>query len=95
MAGVTRCGCTRSLAVICGAFASIAVTAMLAEVRCLDRGGRVSDSAWSCALPAGAIQSLWEFVSAGNVALIVILVGVPVYFAVSAVARRWLFAYAT
>jgi len=95
MAGVTQCGCTRSLAVICAAFASVATAAMLAEVRCLDRDGRVSDSAWSCALPAGAIQSLWEFVSAGNVALIVLLVGVPVYFAVSAAGRRWLFAYAT
>jgi len=93
MERATSCGCTRSLAAICAVFASIAVAAMLAEDRCLDRGGRVSDGAWTCAMPAGGIESLWALVSAGNMVLIVLAIGIPVYVAVSAMGRRWLFAY--
>ena len=58
-----RCGCQRSLAVICAAFATAAVIAFFAEDRCLDVGGRLSDSAWSCESAAGVIDSLWSLVT--------------------------------
>jgi hypothetical protein len=88
----TRCGCNHSLAVICGVFAGIAVALLLAEQRCLDSGGRVSDAAWLCEAASGGVGSLWGLVTPGIVALAV-LVGIPVYFAASALGRRWLFRY--
>jgi len=88
----TKCGCNHSLAVICGTFASIAVALLLAEDRCLDRGGRVSDTAWSCEGVSGAVSSLWGLVTPGIVAVMV-FVGVLVYFAVAVFGRRWLFRY--
>lgn len=88
----TKCGCNHSLAVICGTFAGIAVGLFLAEDVCLDRGGRVSDTAWSCEGVSGAAGSLWGLVTPGIVAAMVLL-GVLVYFAVVALGRRWLFRY--
>lgn len=88
----TRCGCNHSLAVICGAFAGIAVALFLAENRCLDSGGRVSDSAWSCQAASGAVGSLWGLVTPG-IATAAVLTGIAVYFAVSVFGRRWLFRY--
>ena len=87
-----KCGCNHSLGVICGMFASIAVAAFLAEERCIDSGGRVSDTAWSCETAAGAIESLWALVTPGAAALVIVAIGVPVYLAVVAVGRRWIFA---
>ena len=87
-----KCGCNHSLAVICGIFASIAVALFLAENRCLDRGGRVSDAAWSCQDVSGAVSSLWGLVSLEMYA-VAFLAGIPVYFAVAALGRRWLFKY--
>ena len=87
-----KCGCNHSLAVICGAFAGMAVGLFLAEDVCLDRGGRVSDSAWSCEGLSGAASSLWGLVTPGIVAAMVVA-GVLVYFAVAAAGRRWLFRY--
>jgi presenilin-like A22 family membrane protease len=87
-----RCGCNHSLAVICGVFAGIAVALFLAEDRCLDAGGRVSDTAWSCQPASGAVSSLWGLVTPG-VAAVAILVGIAVYFAASVFGRRWLFRY--
>lgn len=84
------CGCTRSLGVICGVFSGIAVALFMAEDRCLDAGGRVSDTAWSCEAASGAVSSLWAFATPGVIAL-ALLVGIPVYFAVTVLARRWLF----
>lgn len=88
----TKCGCSHSLAVICGVFAGIAVALFLAEDRCLDTGGRLSDTAWICQTDPGAIISLWQFVTPGIVAMAV-LVGIPVYFAVAVFGRRWIFRY--
>ena len=88
----TKCGCNHSLAVICGVFASIAVALLLAEDRCLDAGGRLSDTAWTCQVDSGAISSLWHFVTPGIIAMAV-LVGIPVYFAVTVSGRRWIFRY--
>ena len=90
---LTKFGCNHSLGVICGIFASIAVASFLAEDQCLDRGGRVSDTAWSCETAAGAIESLWALVTPGAVALVIVAIGIPVYFAVVAVGRRWIFAH--
>jgi hypothetical protein len=87
-----RCGCNHSLAAISGIFASIAVALFLAEDRCLDRGGRLGDAAWSCLDVSGAVSSLWEVVSPGMYAA-AFVVGVPVYFVVAALGRRWLFRY--
>lgn len=87
-----RCGCQRSVAVICAAFASAAVIALFAEDRCLDKGGRLSDSAWSCESTAGIIGSLWSLVTPQMFVLAVAIAGVPVYFMVRAIAARWIFA---
>ncbi len=87
-----KCGCNHSLAVICGVFAGIAVALVLAEGRCLESGGRVSDTAWSCQAASGAVGSLWGFVTPG-IAALAVLVGLAVYFAVSVIGRRWLFRY--
>ena len=92
MATGTRCGCNHSLAVFCGIFAGIAVALFLAEDRCLDAGGRLSDTAWTCQIDTGAILSLWQFVTPGIIAMAV-LIGVPVYFAVTVLGRRWIFRY--
>ena len=88
----TKCGCNHSLAVICGVFAGIAVALFLAGNHCLDSGGRLSDTAWTCQVESGAISSLWQFVTPGIIAMAV-LVGIPVYFAVTVFGRRWIFGY--
>jgi hypothetical protein len=64
----------------------------LAGQRCLDAGGRLSDTAWTCEIAPGAIHSLWGLVTPGIVAAAV-AIGVPVYFAVAALGRRWFFRY--
>ena len=88
----TKCGCNHSLALICGAFASMAVALFLAEDRCLEGGGRLSDAAWSCRDASGAVGSLWGLVTPGTAAVAVV-VGIAVYLAASALGRRWLFRY--
>ena len=88
----TRCGCNHSLAVICGVFAGVAVALLLAEDRCLDAGGRLSDAAWTCEAATGAISSLWTLISPGIVVLAA-FVGIAVYLAVFVAGRRWLFRY--
>jgi hypothetical protein len=88
----TRCGCNRSLAVICGIFAGIAVALFLAEDRCLDAGGRLSDTAWTCEVASGAISSLWGLVTPGIIA-VAVLVGILVCFAVIVFGRKWIFRY--
>jgi hypothetical protein len=87
-----KCGCNHSLAVICGVFAAIAVALVLAERRCADSGGMPSDTAWLCEAASGAATSLWAFVTPG-IAAMGLLAGIPVYFAVAAAGRRWLFRY--
>jgi hypothetical protein len=87
-----RCGCNHSLAAICGVFAGIAVSLFLAESRCLDSGGRVSDTAWSCAAASGAVGPVWDLVTPG-IAAVAVLAGIAVYLAASALGRRWLFRY--
>jgi hypothetical protein len=86
----TRCACNHSLAVVCGVFAGIGVALYLAGRRCLDVGGRLSDTAWTCEIAPGAIPSLWEQITPGILAA-AILVGVPVYLVVARFGRRWLF----
>jgi hypothetical protein len=87
-----KCGCNHSLAVICGVFAGIAVALFLAGNRCLDAGGRLSDTAWTCEAAPGAVSSLWSLMTPGIVA-VTVFVGIAVYFAVIAIGRRWLFRY--
>jgi hypothetical protein len=88
----TKCGCNHSVAVICGIFVGIAVALFLAEDRCLDAGGRLSDTAWTCEVASGAISSLWEWVTPGIIA-VAVSVGIPVYLAVTVFGRRWIFRY--
>ena len=88
----TRCGCNYSLAVICGLFTGIGVALYLAQDRCLDGGGRVSNAAWSCEGISGAASSLWELVTPGITA-VVVFAGILVFLAVAAFGRRWLFRY--
>jgi hypothetical protein len=66
------------------------VALFLAGERCLDAGGRLSDTAWICEAASGAVSSLWSLMAPGIVAAAV-FVGIPVYFAVTVVGRRWLF----
>jgi hypothetical protein len=87
------CGCTRSLGAICAAFASMAAAAFLAQDRCLDSGGRLSDAAWVCESASGAVVALWSLVSPGAIGLVALAVGLPVYLAVSAIGNRWIAAY--
>lgn len=79
------CRCSQSIAAICGLFVSLAVAAILAEDRCRDAGGWVSDAGWACELASGATSSLWDLVSLPGVALVFLVVGVPVYFLVGAI----------
>jgi hypothetical protein len=88
----TKCGCNHSLAVICGIFAGVAVALFLAGDRCLDAGGRLSDTAWTCEVASGAISSLWGLVTPGIVA-VAAFVCIPVYFGVTVLGRRWIFRY--
>ena len=85
-----KCACNYSLAVICGVFAAIAAALVLAEGRCLEGGGRVSDTAWVCEAASGAVGLLWGLVTPG-IAAVALLVGVAIYFAVAFTGRRWLF----
>lgn len=81
------CGCTRSVAAVCALFAALATGALLAGKRCVEDGGRVSDATWVCELASGAASSLWSLVSPLDAA-IAIVVGVPVFLAANAGARR-------
>lgn len=82
------CGCTRSVAAVCALFAALATGALLAGKRCVEGGGRVSDATWVCELASGGASSLWSLVSPLDAAIAILLVGVPVYLAASAIARR-------
>jgi hypothetical protein len=88
----TKCGCNHSLAVICGFFTSMAVALFLAEDRCLDSGGKVSDAAWTCESASGAVSLLWGLVTPGILA-VAVFVGILVYIAAAILGRRWLFRY--
>ena len=87
---MTPCGCNRSVAVLAGLFAGLAACVFLAGDSCLDRGGRVSDTAWVCELASGASASLWSLVSPVTIAIVVLAVGIPVSFAVNAIGRRFI-----
>ena len=89
---LTPCGCNRSLAILGGLFASLVTCVLLAEDSCRDGGGRASDVAWACETASGASASLWSLVSPGTIALAVLAVGVPVYFVVNVVGRRFIVA---
>jgi hypothetical protein len=89
---VTPCGCNRSLAVLAGLFASLAGCALLAEDRCLDGGGRVSDALWACDLASGTSASLWSLLPPWTYPLVAISVGVPVFLVVNAIGRRFIVA---
>ncbi len=85
-----KCGCNYSLAVICAVFSAIAVALVLAQDRCLDAGGRLSDTAWTCQAASGAVSLLWGLITPGIVA-VAALIGAAVYFGVAFAGRRWLF----
>lgn len=82
--------CSHSLAAICAVFASFAVAAFVAEDRCLEGGGRVSDVAWACELATGISVPLWSHISFAGSSLVLLVIGVPVYFIVNAIGRRWI-----
>ncbi len=87
---VSPCGCNRSLAVLGALFSGLAACVFLAQDTCLDRGGVVSDAAWLCELASGASVSLWSLLSPAGAALAIVVVGLPVYFAVNAIGRRFI-----
>ncbi len=89
---LTPCGCNRSLAVLGALFASLAACVLLAEDRCRDGGGRVSDASWACDLASGATASLWSLVSPWTCLLVAAVVGVPVFLVVNAIGRRFIVA---
>ena len=82
------CGCTRSVAAVCALFAALATGALLAGKRCVEGGGRVSDASWVCEGASGGASSLWPLLSPLDAAIAILLVGVPVYLVVNAIARR-------
>jgi hypothetical protein len=88
-----KCGCNHSVAFVGGLFASLGAALFIAEDRCLDAGGRLSDVAWACEAPWGALSPLWNLVTPGVIAATLVLVGAPVYFAIAYAGRRWLFRY--
>jgi hypothetical protein len=67
----------------------MAVAALLAQDRCLDSGGRLSDAAWVCESAAGTV-TLWSLVSPAAIGVVALAVGVPVYLAVSGLGNRWI-----
>ena len=71
---------THYLALLVGVLACAIVIEFFAVDRCLDNGGRVADSGWSCEVPSGAVEPLLQYVAAWLVATIIVVVGVPVYF---------------
>lgn len=85
--------CNRSLGVIAGIFASLAVLVLVAEDGCLDGGGRVSDVAWVCEAASGAAVNIWSLVSPFAVGLVALGVGIPVYFGVNALGGRLIAAF--
>lgn len=87
---LTPCGCNRSLAVVGGLFAALAACAMAAEGACLDRGGQVSDAAWTCDLASGASVSLWTLATPGTIAFALLAVGLPVGLLANALGRRFI-----
>lgn len=84
------CGCNRSLGVISAIFASLAVLALIAHDGCVESGGRVSDVAWICEASSGTSVSIWTLVPPFAIAMVALGVGIPVYFGVSALVRRYL-----
>lgn len=82
------CRCNRSLAVLCALFAGIAVATLIAEDRCLDAGGRLSDSAWICETASGTTASLWTLLNPTTIGLVVAAVGVPVFWVINAIGER-------
>lgn len=87
---LSPCGCNRSLAVLGALFSSLAACVFLAQDSCLDGGGVVSDTAWLCELSSGTSVSLWDLLSPAGAALAFVVVGVPVYFVVNAIGRRFI-----
>jgi hypothetical protein len=87
---LSPCGCNRSLAVLGALFSGLAACVFLAEGTCLDRGGVVSDAAWLCELSSGTSVSLWNLLSPAGAALAIAVVGLPVYFVVNAIGRRFI-----
>ncbi len=82
-----RCGCTRSLAVVCALFAGLAAALFLAQDACLDAGGKLSDAAWACELASGA-ASLWTLVAPAQAGFVLVAVVVPVFLVVDVLGRR-------
>lgn len=80
----------RSVAAVCALFAALATAAIVAQRRCQDYGGRVSEAAWSCETGQGAVASLWTFVSPEILGLAALAVGIPVYWIVNFLGQRWL-----
>lgn len=82
-----KCGCIRSPGVIAALFATLAAVVLIAQDACLDAGGRLSDSAWTCET-AGATVSLWTLSSPLLMAVTALAIGIPTYLAVNALVRR-------
>lgn len=89
----TVCRCHRSLGVISAISASLAVLALIAEDGCWDSGGRVSDVAWDCEVASGASVNIWSLVSPFVIGLVVVGIGIPVYFGANAIGGRFIAAY--
>lgn len=64
------------------------MAARLAESSCLNEGGRLSDVPWICER-ADSMISLWSLVSVHTALLSILVVGVPMYLAVTAIGRRY------
>ena len=70
------------------AFAANAIVEFFAVDSCLDRGGRVADSGWSCEIASGAIEPLLVYLPAWSIATIIVVVGIPTLLVVAPIFER-------
>ena len=76
------------LAFFVAAFATNAIVEFFAVDSCLDRGGRVADSGWSCEVASGAIEPLLLYLPAWSIATIIVVVGIPTFLVVAPIFER-------
>ena len=79
---------THWLAFLVAAFATTTIIEFFAVDACLDRGGRVADSGWSCETASGAIEPLLLYLSAWSNTTIIVVVGISMFLVVASIFDR-------
>lgn len=76
------------LAFLVAAFTTIAIVEFFAVDSCLDRGGRVADSGWSCEVASGAIEPLLLYLPVWSIATIIVVVGISTFLVIASIFER-------